>query len=49
MSQLDLETHSLTLVRYPQSDRESPLQAWEAADEYLLRELAAMPFGPGPG
>ncbi|WOA54328.1 23S rRNA (guanine(1835)-N(2))-methyltransferase RlmG [Dickeya solani] len=48
MSQLDLETHSLTLVRYPQSDRESPLQAWEAADEYLLRELAAMPIGPGP-
>ncbi|QWT39347.1 23S rRNA (guanine(1835)-N(2))-methyltransferase RlmG [Dickeya dadantii] len=48
MSQLDLETHRLTLVRYPQSDRESPLQAWEAADEYLLRELAAMPIGPGP-
>ncbi|WP_038900241.1 23S rRNA (guanine(1835)-N(2))-methyltransferase RlmG [Dickeya dadantii] len=48
MSQLDLETHRLTLVRYPQSDRESSLQAWEAADEYLLRELAAMPIGPGP-
>ncbi|RNM05763.1 23S rRNA (guanine(1835)-N(2))-methyltransferase RlmG [Dickeya undicola] len=48
MSQLDLETHSLTLVRYPQSDRESSLQAWEAADEYLLRELASMPIGPGP-
>ncbi|MCI4238788.1 23S rRNA (guanine(1835)-N(2))-methyltransferase RlmG [Dickeya dianthicola] len=48
MSQLFLETHRLTLVRYPQSERESPLQAWEAADEYLLRELALMPIGPGP-
>ncbi|UJR53082.1 23S rRNA (guanine(1835)-N(2))-methyltransferase RlmG [Dickeya zeae] len=48
MSQLELETHNLTLVRYPQSERESSLQAWEAADEYLLRELATMPIGPGP-
>ncbi|TYL42331.1 MULTISPECIES: 23S rRNA (guanine(1835)-N(2))-methyltransferase RlmG [Dickeya] len=48
MSQLFLETHSLTLVRYPQSERESSLQAWEAADEYLLRELATLPIGPGP-
>ncbi|OSM96651.1 MULTISPECIES: 23S rRNA (guanine(1835)-N(2))-methyltransferase RlmG [Lonsdalea] len=48
MSQLNLETSSLTLVRYPLSAQETALQAWEAADEYLLRELADMPLGDGP-
>ncbi|MFP1962496.1 23S rRNA (guanine(1835)-N(2))-methyltransferase RlmG [Lonsdalea quercina] len=48
MSQLDLETSTLTLVRYPLSAQETALQAWEAADEYLLRELAEMPLGDGP-
>ncbi|MFP1836655.1 23S rRNA (guanine(1835)-N(2))-methyltransferase RlmG [Lonsdalea quercina] len=48
MSQLDLETSTLTLVRYPLSAHETALQAWEAADEYLLRELADMPLGDGP-
>ncbi|WP_304166137.1 23S rRNA (guanine(1835)-N(2))-methyltransferase RlmG [Lonsdalea britannica] len=48
MSQLDLETSTLTLVRYPLSAQETALQAWEAADEYLLRELADMPLGDGP-
>lgn len=48
MSQLELETRSLTLVRYPQVADNSTLQAWEAADEFLLRELAVMETAPGP-
>ncbi|MCV9878794.1 23S rRNA (guanine(1835)-N(2))-methyltransferase RlmG [Brenneria izbisi] len=48
MSQLELETHSLTLARYPQVADNSALQAWEAADEFLLRELAMMEIAPGP-
>lgn len=48
MSQLELETRSLTLVRYPQVADNSALQAWEAADEFLLRELSAMEIAPGP-
>ncbi len=35
MSQLELETCNLTLVRYPQVAENSALQAWDAADEYL--------------
>ncbi|MFP9231146.1 23S rRNA (guanine(1835)-N(2))-methyltransferase RlmG [Pectobacterium cacticida] len=48
MSQLELETRVLTLVRYPQVDETSTLQAWDAADEYLLRELATLDIAPGP-
>lgn len=48
MSQLELETGMLTLVRYPQTSDNSALQAWEAADEFLLNEIAAMEIAPGP-
>ncbi|ATY89476.1 23S rRNA (guanine(1835)-N(2))-methyltransferase RlmG [Pectobacterium atrosepticum] len=48
MSQLELETCNLTLVRYPQVAENSALQAWDAADEYLLRELSTMEIAPGP-
>nr|WP_113869689.1 23S rRNA (guanine(1835)-N(2))-methyltransferase RlmG [Brenneria salicis]NMN92843.1 16S rRNA (guanine1207-N2)-methyltransferase [Brenneria salicis ATCC 15712 = DSM 30166]RBP57264.1 16S rRNA m(2)G 1207 methyltransferase /23S rRNA m(2)G-1835 methyltransferase [Brenneria salicis ATCC 15712 = DSM 30166]RLM28428.1 23S rRNA (guanine(1835)-N(2))-methyltransferase [Brenneria salicis ATCC 15712 = DSM 30166] len=48
MSQLELETHSLTLARYPQVADNSALQAWEAADEFLLRELVMTEIAPGP-
>ncbi|MGM3173079.1 23S rRNA (guanine(1835)-N(2))-methyltransferase RlmG [Dickeya lacustris] len=48
MSQLFLENSPLTLVRYPHSERQETLQAWDAADEYLLRELATISCGPGP-
>ncbi|MDM8621292.1 hypothetical protein QU988_36550, partial [Escherichia coli] len=30
---------SLTLQRFPATDDVNPLQAWEAADEYLLQQL----------
>lgn len=40
MTLLTLETRSLTLHRYP-STTDPNLQAWDAADEYLLRELTA--------
>lgn len=48
MSQLELETHTLTLVRYPKTSENSTLQAWEAADAFLLNEIAAMELAPGP-
>ncbi|MEE3662296.1 23S rRNA (guanine(1835)-N(2))-methyltransferase RlmG [Brenneria sp. g21c3] len=48
MSQLELETRNLTLVRYPQVADNTALQAWEAADEFLLRELSSMEVAPGP-
>ncbi|MBJ7222562.1 MULTISPECIES: 23S rRNA (guanine(1835)-N(2))-methyltransferase RlmG [unclassified Brenneria] len=48
MSQLELETRNLTLARYPQVADNAALQAWEAADEFLLRELAVMEIAPGP-
>ena len=38
MNLLNLETSELTLHRYP-STNDPNLQAWDAADEYLLREL----------
>lgn len=38
MNQLTLDTSELTLHRYP-STNDPNLQAWDAADEYLLREL----------
>lgn len=39
MSQSDNGFRSLTLKRFPETDDVSPLQAWEAADEYLLQQL----------
>jgi len=39
MSQLDLGTQQLELERYPQQEESTQLQAWEAADEYLLQQL----------
>lgn len=39
MSQLDLGTQQLELERYPQQEGAAPLQAWEAADEYLLQQV----------
>lgn len=43
MSQLELSHRTLTLHRFPQMREESPLQAWDAADEYLLRQIADTP------
>ncbi|WP_034944554.1 23S rRNA (guanine(1835)-N(2))-methyltransferase RlmG [Erwinia oleae] len=39
MSQLELSHRTLTLHRFPPMREESPLQAWDAADEYLLNTL----------
>ena len=39
MGQLDLGTQQLELERYPQQEESTQLQAWEAADEYLLQQL----------
>lgn len=39
MSQVELNACELTLERYPPMPEEAPLQAWEAADEYLLQDL----------
>jgi len=39
MSQLDLGTQQLELERYPQQDDATQLQAWEAADEYILQNI----------
>ena len=39
MSQLDNGFRSLTLKRFPETDDVNPLQAWEAADDYLLQQL----------
>ena len=47
MSQLELSNRTLTLHRFPQMREESPLQAWDAADEYLLRHLDDAPVN-GP-
>lgn len=44
MSQLELTERTLTLQRFPPMREESPLQAWDAADEYLLQQ--ALPDGP---
>ncbi|WP_338560624.1 23S rRNA (guanine(1835)-N(2))-methyltransferase RlmG [Erwinia sp. E_sp_B01_3] len=40
MSELELSHRTLTLHRFPQTREESPLQAWDAADEYLLQHVA---------
>lgn len=47
MSQLELSNRMLTLHRFPQMREESPLQAWDAADEYLLQHLGDAPVS-GP-
>lgn len=39
MSQLDLGTQSLELERFPPQENSNTLQAWEAADEYLLQHI----------
>ncbi|ECU2633803.1 23S rRNA (guanine(1835)-N(2))-methyltransferase RlmG [Salmonella enterica] len=39
MSHVDDGFRSLTLKRFPQTDDDNPLLAWEAADEYLLQQL----------
>lgn len=47
MSQLDSGFRSLTLQRFPQTDDVNPLQAWEAADDYLLQQVDELkPVGP---
>ena len=45
MSQVELNACELTLERYPPMSEEAPLQAWDAADEYLLQDL---PPADGP-
>ncbi|WP_455819721.1 23S rRNA (guanine(1835)-N(2))-methyltransferase RlmG [Pseudomonas cerasi] len=47
MSQLELSNRMLTLHRFPQMREESPLQAWDAADEYMLQHLGDAPVS-GP-
>lgn len=39
MSQVELNACSLTLERYPPMPEEAPLQAWEAADDYMLQQV----------
>lgn len=39
MSQVELNACELTLERYPPMPEEATLQAWDAADEYLLQDL----------
>ena len=41
MSQIELSGQTLDLQRYP-STEDASLQAWEAADEYLLKKLAEL-------
>ncbi|MEE4483956.1 23S rRNA (guanine(1835)-N(2))-methyltransferase RlmG [Serratia ficaria] len=48
MSQLDLGTQQLELERYPQQEEATQLQAWEAADEYLLQQLENVDIGGRP-
>ncbi|WP_447884799.1 23S rRNA (guanine(1835)-N(2))-methyltransferase RlmG [Serratia fonticola] len=48
MSQLDLGTQQLELERYPQQEEATQLQAWEAADEYLLQQLENADIGERP-
>ncbi len=38
MSQLELSNGTLMLHRFPPVNDDSPLQAWDAADEYLLQQ-----------
>ncbi|ELY6246446.1 23S rRNA (guanine(1835)-N(2))-methyltransferase RlmG [Cronobacter universalis] len=45
MSQVELLNQTLTLQRFPPMPEETPLQAWDAADEYLLQQVE-QPSGP---
>lgn len=38
MSQVELAGREFTLERFPKTDEVNPLQAWDAADEYLLQQ-----------
>ncbi|MBS0876776.1 MULTISPECIES: 23S rRNA (guanine(1835)-N(2))-methyltransferase RlmG [unclassified Tatumella] len=44
MSQFELSDFSLTLHRFPRTGDDNALQAWDAADEYLLQQ--ELPPGP---
>jgi 16S rRNA (guanine1207-N2)-methyltransferase len=48
MGLLDLGTQQLELERYPQQEESTQLQAWEAADEYLLQQLENVNIGERP-
>lgn len=53
MSQLEFHTGNpaitdLTLARFPHQSDDPSLQAWEAADEYLLQQVAMVPAAEGP-
>lgn len=48
MSQFEFGGRPLALQRLPATDDTSPLQAWDAADSYLLQEVAAHPVAAGP-
>lgn len=39
MSQVDLFNQTLMLQRFPPMPEETPLQAWDAADDYLLQQV----------
>ncbi|WP_313363592.1 23S rRNA (guanine(1835)-N(2))-methyltransferase RlmG [Mixta calida] len=43
MSQPELSQRTLTLHRFPRMQEENPLQAWDAADEYLLQQALPAP------
>lgn len=48
MSQIEFGGRQLTLQRLPATDETSPLQAWDAADDYLLHEVAENTGVAGP-
>ncbi|KAA9002822.1 23S rRNA (guanine(1835)-N(2))-methyltransferase RlmG [Affinibrenneria salicis] len=48
MNQATWEYSGLTLERFPQQSNDATLQAWDAADEYILRELESAPSAAGP-
>ncbi|BDH44507.1 ribosomal RNA large subunit methyltransferase G [Salmonella enterica subsp. enterica serovar Choleraesuis] len=48
MSQFEFGGRQLALQRLPATDETSPLQAWDAADSYLLQEVAEHPVTAGP-
>lgn len=44
MTLFEMSDYSLTLHRFPRTGDDNALQAWDAADEYLLDQ--AIPAGP---
>ena len=44
MSQVELNGELFTLERFRPNAEEEALQAWEAADEYLLQQVNNSPF-----